>query len=260
MLRLDTTTQFTTVIIISLTLLSLVLGALTTRRRKDAFPLRPISAYDALPYMLGAAVEADRPVHVSLANTSSGGANTLLALATAEMFYQTALRAESSVLTTNEPTALPLTYNLLQRAYRHSDRVDQFSGRYLRWYPSGNQPLAFAAALTATLGDERVSGSVLLGSFGSELALVLDAANRKKQGSIASSIDLQGQAVAYALADETLIGEEMFVAGAYLGDSAAQRGAIVALDTLRWLLIAGIVIFTAVALYEPVRNALVGGG
>jgi hypothetical protein len=260
MFRVDTTTQFTTVIIISLALLSLVLGALTTRRRKDAFPLRPISAYESIPYMVGTAVEADRPVHVALANAGLGGANTLLTLATTEMFYQTALRAESSLLTASEPTALPLTYTLFQRAYQSRDRADRFSGRYLRWYPSGAQSLAFAAALTATLGDERVSGSILLGSFGAELTLVLDAARRKKQGSIASSIDLQGQAAAYALADETLIGEEMFVAGAYLGDSAAQRGAVVALDTLRWLLIAGIVIFTVVAMYEPVRNALLGGG
>lgn len=257
---MDTTTQFITVVILCLTLLSIVQGALVARRRKDAFPLRPISAYESIPYMVGTAVEADRPVHVALANTGLGANNTLLTLANAELFYQTALRSEQSLLTASDPTVLPLTYVLLQRAYAYRDREDRFSGRYLRWYPSGSQSLAFAGALTATLGDERVSGSILLGSFGTELALVLDAAYRKKQGSIASSVDLQGQAVAYALAGETLIGEEMFVVGAYLGDNSAQRGAVVALDTLRWLLIGGVVIYTFVRLYEPVKNALLGGG
>lgn len=257
---MDTTTQFITVIILCLTLLTVVQGALVARRRKDAFPLRPIAAYDAIPYMVGTAIEADRPVHVSLANTGLGGSNTLLTLASAEMFYQTALRADSSLLTASDPTVLPLTYNLLRRAYVQRDREDRFSGSRIRWYPSGTQSLAFAAALTATLGDERVSGSILLGSFGAEMALVLEAAHRKKQGSIASSVDLQGQAVAYAMAGETLIGEEMFVAGAYLSDNAAQRGAVVALDTLRWLLILGIVIFTLAAIFEPVKNALFGGG
>ncbi len=258
--RLDTTTQFITVIIICLTLLSIVQGALVARRRKDAFPLRPISAYESIPYMIGTAIEAGRPVHVSLANTGLGGSTTLLTLTNAEMFYQTALRAESSILTASDPLVLPLSYVMLQRAYARRDRAERFSGRYLRWYPSTTQPLAFASALTVTLDAEQVSGSILLGNFGSELALVLDAANRRKQGSIASSIDLQGQAVAYALAGATLIGEEMFVAGAYLGDNSAQRGAVVALDTLRWFLIGGIVLYTFVSLYEPVRTALLGGG
>ena len=35
--------------------------------------------------------------------------------------------------------------------------------------------LAFAAALTATMGDDHVSGNVLAGIYGAELALVLDA-------------------------------------------------------------------------------------
>lgn len=258
--RLDTTTQFITVVIICLTLLSLVQGALVARRRKDAFPLRPIAAYASIPTMVGTAIEAGRPVHISVANTGLGGSNTLLTLASAELFYQTAVRAEPTILTANDPLVLPLSYVLLQRAYARRGHADRFSGRYLRWYPAPAQPLAFAGALTTTLSADQVSGSILLGNFGSELALVLDAANRRKQGSIASSVDLTGQAVAYALAGDTLIGEEMFVAGAYLGDNTAQRGAVVALDTLRWLLIGAIVVYTFVSLYEPVRTALLGGG
>lgn len=258
--ELEPTTQFITVAILCLTLLSLVQGALVARRRKDAFPLRPISAYQAVPAMIGAAIEADRPVHVALANTGLGGANTLLTLVSTDLFHQTALRAENSLLTASDPTVLPLAYHALYRAYAQRDRLNRFSGRVVRWYPSAAQPLAFAGALTGVLAVERPAGSIIVGSFGAEMALVLEAALRKKQQSIASSVDLQGQAVAYALADHTLIGEEAFVAGAYLGDNAAQRGAVVALDTLRWLLIAGIVVFTALALYEPVRSALLGGG
>jgi hypothetical protein len=113
------------------------------------------------------------------------------------------------------------------------------------------------------LGDERVSGSVLVGSFGAELALMLEAAARRRQSSIAGSVDLDGQAVAFAMADQALIGEELFVAGAYLGGSATQRGSIVTLDVLRWLLILGILIATVNSIREPVSEALarlLGGG
>ena len=56
-----------------------------------------------------------------------------------------------------------------------------------------------------------------------------------------------------------LIGEELFVAGAYMGDAATQRGSVVTLDVLRWLLILGILLATANAIREPVLAALRGG-
>jgi ABC-type sulfate transport system permease subunit len=65
------------------------------------------------------------------------------------------------------------------------------------------------------------------------------------------------------MAEQPLIGEEMFVAGAYLGDNATQRGSVVALDTMRWILIIGIVLATALLLEQPVRDAInriIGGG
>ena len=257
---MDTTTQVITILIILLALVVTVVATQFVRRRRGALTLRPIPSYDALPMMVGAAVEADRPVHFSLGGTGIGGNNTPLTLATAEMFYQMAHRAATGttapILTVSDPSALPLTYSLLYRAYASRNRAARFQGSSIRWYPSGPRSLAFAAALTGTLGDERVQGNILVGSFGPELALVLDAAARRKQGTIAASIQLDGQAIAYALSDRPLIGEEMFVAGAYLGDSATQRGSIAAIDVLRWLLIAGILIATINTIREPVADAV----
>lgn len=264
---MDTTTQVITILIILLALVVTVVATQFIRRRKGALTLRPIPSYDALPMMVGAAVEADRPVHFSLGGTGIGGGNTLLTLANAEMFYQMAHRAATGttapIVTTSDTSTLPLTYNLLYRAYASRNRVSRFKSSSNRWYPAGPRSLAFAAALTATIGDDRVSGNILVGSFGSELALVLDAAARRKQGTIAASAQLDGQAIAYALSDRPLIGEEMFVAGAYLGDSATQRGSVAAIDVLRWLLIAGILIATINTIREPVAEAigrLLGGG
>ena len=56
--------------------------------------------------------------------------------------------------------------------------------------------------------------------------------------------------------EHLLIGEELFVAGAYLGGSATERGRVVTLDVLRWLLILGMLIATANAVREPVAAAL----
>ncbi len=260
---MDTTTQVMTTLIILTALVASVIVTQFIRRRKESFPIRAIPAYDTIPLLIGEAIEAGRPMHVSFGSAELGGNNTALTLASAELFYQVARRnlVGSSILTVSSSSALPLGYGTLRHAY--ASRPDRLSESGVRWYPSGDRSLAFAAALTAELRDERISGSVLVGSFGPELALVLEAAARRRQSAIAGSVDLAGQAVAYAMADQPLIGEELYVAGAYLGESATQYSSVVTLDLLRWLLILGILIATANTIREPLRAALLrllGGG
>jgi hypothetical protein len=95
------------------------------------------------------------------------------------------------------------------------------------------------------------------------MALILDASTRRRLASVAASDQLEGQAVAWALSERPLIGEEMFVAGGYLGENATQLGSVIALDTLRGVLIVGIIIATALLVSDPVVDAvnrIIGGG
>lgn len=264
---MDSTIRDLTTVIIVFALAVTVLASLVARRRRNEFPLRPIAAYDTMPLIVGAAIEADRPVLVSFGSAGIGGSATLLTLANAELFYQVAQRASIGtvlpILTVSDPTALPLGYGTLHRAYASRGRLDRFRRSSIRWFPAGPRSLAFAAALTATIADNRASGSILVGSFGMELALALDASTRRGLTSVAASDQLEGQAVAWALSERPLIGEEMFAAGAYLGDDAVQKGSVIALDTLRWALILGIIIATALLVQQPVMDAinrLIGGG
>jgi hypothetical protein len=267
----DTTTQALTVLLLLLAMALSVIVTQFIRRRRDLYVLRPIAAYDALPGMVGAAVEASRPIHVSLGSAGLGGSDTLLSLASAELFYQTASRAAIGappIFTASEGTAVPLGQDTLRRAYASRNLLDRYRRSSIRWYPSGTRSLAFAGALTAMLGDDRVSGSVLVGSFGPEAALILGAAARRRQTTIAASDQLSGQAVAYVMADQPLIGEEVFTAGAYLGGTPSQVAAVVTLDVLRWLLIVVIFIPTAIAIGDAVLQGrfsaalarLLGGG
>lgn len=244
---MDSTTQFLSIIIILITLAAFGVATVVNRRRRSPTALRSIPAYDALPMMIGATIEANRPVHTSFGSAGIGAATTALALASAELFYRVAQRAAistaSPILTVSDSTAIPLAYGTLRRAYQSRGLVTRYRASSVRWYPVGPRSLAFAAALTATLGDDRVGANVLVGSFGPELALIADAAFRRSQPLIAASDQLEGQAVAYALSDQPLIGEEIFTAGAYLTETGerGQVATVVTLDTLRWLLIVAMI-------------------
>jgi hypothetical protein len=264
---LDSTTQVITILILVLTMAVSVVTTQFIRRRRNLVALRRIPAYDALPLAIGEAIESNRPVHVSFGSTGLGGTSTLLTLATGELFYQVAERAAigttAPILTVSDPTAIPLGQDMLRRAYRSRGLLSRYPRGSVRWYPSGPRSLAFAAALTATLGDDRVASNILVGSFGPELALVAETAIRRDQTLIATSVELEGQAVAYAMSGEPLIGEEVFTAGAYLDSTPSHVAALVAQDLLRLLLILGILLPTAFAVRDaiaPVIERLLRGG
>ncbi len=269
---MNSTTQFFTLMIVLLTMVVSIIVTQFVRRRRDFYVLRPIPAYTRLPLLVGQGIEANQPVHVSLGSAGLGGESTLLALASAELFYQVAQRSviggTPPILSVSDSSAVPLAQDTLRRAYTSRGMLSRYPRGSIRWYPGGGRSLAFAAALTATMAGDRVSSNVLAGSFGAELALPAETAARRGQQLIATSSQLEGQAVAYVMADEALIGEEVFAAGAYLTDKAAQIGSLSALDTLRWLLIIGILIPTIVALgdyflqgrFSAAIARLLGGG
>ena len=262
---MDASIGLVTVAVVLLTFVVSVLATQVARARRDAIVLRHLPAYARLPLFVSEALESDRPVHFSLGSSSFSGINTPLTLANVESFTLLANRAivgmKSPLMTMSETATLPLGYDILRRAYRTRNRRHQFDMTAVQWYPAGVGSLAFAAAITAVAGDYRVGTHVLLGSFGGEVALILDAAARRGQHAIAASDQLEGQAIAYALSDEVLIGEEMFAGGAYLGGGASQQGGVVALDILRIVLIIFLLVLTANQLSGgDIAARLLGGG
>ncbi len=259
---MDTTTRTLTIVILVVAFVALAVLTQFARRRRAAYPLRMIAAYEAIPLLIGESIESARPFHVSFGSAGIGGLRTALALASAEMVVQTARRAAISptapLITGSDASFLPLAGGALLRGYAARGRADRVSPTSLRWIPALNGSsgsLAFAAALTGMIGVERVSGSILVGTYGAEIALVLDAATRGGRAVVAGSDNLVGQAVAYGMATTPLIGEEMFVAGAYLGDDAGTLAGAVATDTLRWLLVGGMI----AAISFVIASRLAGG-
>ena len=236
----QTTTQVLSILII---LLALVVIAVLSRRRQRPFPLRHIPAYERVPDLVGDSIESGRPLHISLGSAGIGGESTALAIASAEFAYQVAQRAAigdaSPIVTLTDTTALPLAQDTLRRAYESRALGTAYRYSSARWFPYGSRSLAFAAAGGGMVGEARVASNVLAGSYGPELALIIDAGYRQRVPVIAVSDQPEGQAIAYALADTPLIGEEVFAAGSYLDGRSHQMSESAAVDLLRWLLVLG---------------------
>lgn len=242
---MDATTQVFSILLIVIMAVVSVVVTQFVRRDRTRFPLRVIPAFNTLPDYVGLSIEANSPMHLAMGSSGMGGTSTLLSLAVAEFFYQIAQRASISdvapILTLSNASSLPLAQDTLRRAFISRGRAARYGFTNARWYPTGSRSMAYAAAITALMNNNQPAANVFAGSFGIELGLMMEAGRRRNIPGMAVSDQLEGQAVAYAFSEHVLIGEEVFAAGAYLGQNASQIAEQIALDILRWLLIIGIV-------------------
>ena len=216
-----------------------LLLALTLWRRRSPATLRKIDAYDRLNREVGLAVENGTRLHISLGRgnlfTSRGGS----ALAGLAMLRRIAERTSVSdrppIVTSGDAALTILSQDTSQSGYRAAGAEEQF--RVSAGRMTGLSPFSYAAGTIPIARDENVSATILLGDLGAESALVAEVADRQDSSLIAASDNLPAQTILYASAQDPLIGEELFAAGAYVGAGASHEASLLVQDTLRWLII-----------------------
>jgi len=217
--------------------------------------LRPISAYKAAPDQIGEAIESGGRVHVSVGSrgiVSERAMTVLMGLAFLDRVAEgSAISDHSPVGTTADATTLPLVADTLRRAYQRGDMLDHLERTAPRLVALDS--LALAAGATDIIADENVQANILVGSFGGEGILITEAGMRHGLSQTMGSDLLAGQAVAYATADHPLLGEELFMARAYLHEEATALGSLAAQDILRWVIIIAIIIGVALQTLAAIR-------
>ncbi len=237
-----------TLLVLLLTFVLTILGAQVLRRQRVQLSLRRIRAYQAMPVAVSEAVEGERPIHVSFGGSGLGGASTISALAVADLLYplmeRAAIASQPPIVSLSDPTALGLAQGTLRRAYERRNNVEAYRSTAARWYPQGPRSLAFAAGVAGALADEDSNLSVVAGRFGAEIAFIGEMTMRYDQLFFGQSDQLDGQAVAYVMSERALIGEELYVAGAYLPrrPSPLHLSQLLAMEGLRFIVIAAILL------------------
>ncbi len=91
------------------------------------------------------------------------------------------------------------------------------------------------------LGIEAVDANVMIGEFGDEYLLMAEAAHRRRITQIGGATDPNVIPFVFATADQTLMGEEMYAAGAYLKHKPWHIGSLLAQDFMRWVIVIAII-------------------
>lgn len=210
--------------------------------RKTPASVRDIPAFIRLRRAVGRVVEDGSRLHVSLgrgALVTPQSASALAGLALLRRLAELTSAGDKPPIATSGDAALAiLSQSTLQDAAGTSGLgYDPAAGRL-----TGLTPFSYAAGAIPSIRDENVSATVLMGNFGIEAALLTDAAERARTFSLAGSDNLEAQAVLYATAQQPLIGEELYAAGAYVNAGPLHHASLKVQDILRWLFIAVILL------------------
>jgi hypothetical protein len=231
----------------------------TIRIRAGRRPvLRRIRVYDNLRGLMGRAVESGRKLHLSLGIGSMANETTADSLAgLAVLNYVGDQAAETGVfplVSMADPTVMLLAQNTLrpagaEEAYRH-----------VRWIAP--QPAAYAAGVMNILDSDETDSTVQVGRFGDEYLLMGETAARNDLVHIGGTSDPNALAFIYGSTPRgTLLGEEIYAAGAYLQRFPSHIGSLVAQDTVRWviaiIILGGILVATFEAVWLWLGVALV---
>ncbi len=211
----------------------------TLRVRSGRVPaLRRIQAFEMLKSWPGRAVEAGREVHLSLGVGSVVNETTADSLAgLAVLNYlaeQAAATGASPVVSMADPTVMLFAQNVLRAAHANNSERAEEAYRNIRWMAP--QPAAYAAGVMNLLNHDRVEANVMLGNFGDEYLLMGETAAQQGIAHIGGTSNPNALPFIYASAQETLLGEEIYAAGAYLQKRPGHLGSLAAQDLMRWLI------------------------
>jgi hypothetical protein len=225
-------------------LVAIFLAVLSIVQRRSPFSFRSIRAYSRVRRAASMVVEDGTRLHVALGSASilnPAGASALAGLALLRRLGEiTSLSDRPPIATTGSGELNLLAQDTLRTAHE-SVAVDQiFDMNNARM--TGFTPLSYTAGVMPSIHDENISNNVLIGNFGPEIGLLIDASDRNGSPAIAASDSLTAQAVLYAASSEPLIGEELFAAGAYVQAGATHSASLVVQDVLRWLIIIALII------------------
>jgi len=221
----------------------LLLG-LTFLQRRSTPTFREIAAFAHLKRAIGISVEDGTRLHISLGRGGMQTPEAAPGLAGLAMLRhlseQTSVSDNPPIVTSGAADLAILSRDSLQAGYKAAGAGDIYNPATGRL--TGLTPFSFAAGAIPDMRDENVSANILIGYFGPEIGLLTDTAERTNSPSVAGTVDLAAQAVLYASANEPLIGEELFAAGAYSNAGSAHQASLQAQDILRLIIIAVLVV------------------
>lgn len=210
-----------------------------------SFPVRRISAFDAIEEAIARSVEMGRPVHTtfgfgsissSMAPQYVAGLGVLAHVARLCGKYGAKLIATLGV-----PEVIATTEEVVREGYSSAGRPELFDPAYNVRYLT-DQQFAYASAVQATIVRENVGANIVVGPFYAESLIFMESGNMVGAFQIAGTARETQIPFFVLVADYSFIGEEIFAAGALASGDKETLASIRAQDIGKFISVVLIVL------------------
>jgi hypothetical protein len=215
------------------------------RARQDLF-IRKIAGLNAIDEAVGRATELGRKVLYVPGISSIDENQTIASLAVLSHVARMTARYNTEL---DVPNKDPLTFasarETVKEAYIQEGRPDLYNDSIVH-YVTYDQ-FAYTASVSGIMMRERPATNFLIGSFAAESLLLAETGQACGAIQIAGTAEIAQLPFFVCACDYTLIGEELYAAGAYLSRDPAMLGSIKGQDWTKALVGLAIIVGTLAA-------------
>jgi hypothetical protein len=225
-------------------LLFIALAKRWKRHGKDMY-IRRIPGVDAIDEAIGRTVEMGRPMIYTF---GLSGVDPLFFASLGVLTHiarQAARYATRLFVPQYNIEVMAIAQSSMRDAFQREGRSDVYHEEDVRFM--SDEQFAFASGYMGLVHREKVAACFLFGSFAAESLILAEAGQQVGAIQVAGTTDYAQIPFFITTCDYTVIGEEVFAAGAYLSHDPVQRGSLRGQDVAKMILLAVIVIGVLIA-------------
>ena len=213
--------------------------------------IRRITGLDHIEEAVGRATEMGRPVHFSPGVhdiTVQTAPQTFAGLAILGYVAQLCARLDVELICTiMRPNVYPLADAVVRQKYMEEGKIDHYTDKTVRYL--GEHDQAYAYGVYGIMRRERPAANIMMGGFDGT------AVGFAENGAMAGAIQVSGTAQLtqipffVASCDYTLVGEELYAAGAYLSKDRDTTASICGQDMVKVVVMVVLILGTITATF-----------
>ncbi|HSH03766.1 MAG TPA: DUF6754 domain-containing protein [Anaerolineae bacterium] len=221
--------------------------------------LKPLPQFNTLTNQVGRMIESRQPLHISLGRGRLIGPSSPASIAALNILNHLTEHSKPGhtlpAVTTGDASLIPAAQDTVRQNFASIPQVvtGQLSQHHelATFAADSDYPTAYAAAITQTIHQQKTVNNILLGHYGSEIGLMTAAGQQAEIPQFVATDDPTALAIAHAFTQDTLIGEDLLAATAYLDKEPAHLASLQVQDYMRWFICALIFI---TALFKWIVN------
>ncbi|MBN1807723.1 MAG: hypothetical protein JW909_01560 [Planctomycetes bacterium] len=225
------------IVVLSLLFVGPSLYLIWAARRGVFVPrVRRIRGIDAVDEAIGRSVEMGRPIYMSPGSTPISPLLWAVIGVIGHVAKTAARFRRRLVVPQQDIEVMALVEHFLRETYREAGRPELFQPENTP-YLSGDQ-FAYASGYMGMVHRDNAGACLLFGAFAAESLVLAEAGQQVGAMQVAATTSYTQVPFFITTTDYTLIGEEVYAAGAYLSDDPVQKGSVGGQDFAKAVLLA----------------------